>query len=125
MADVELREFVKQTLEAIIAGIKDAQSIEAVGAYVGPDQEGSAGLNFPDNRGVGRAARALTTVVEFDVAISAEAANNKSRGAGIRIGVVSAGMGRKAEQRDSSNSRVKFSVPIIIPKSPKNLFTPE
>ncbi|MGA2409664.1 MAG: hypothetical protein ABSG46_04655 [Candidatus Binataceae bacterium] len=70
MADVKLREFVKQTLEAIIAGIKDAQSIEAVGAYVGPDQEGSAGLNFPDDRVVGRTARILTTVVEFDVALS-------------------------------------------------------
>lgn len=112
---MKLKDFVTQSLVDILEGIKDAQQKE-VGCFVSPSSIGNH--NFPENRRVENSQRIQSTVVEFDVAISAETEDEGQAKVGF-INVISGSLGAKLNTKETNVSRIKFSVPIIFPENRK------
>jgi hypothetical protein len=112
--DMDLREFVHGALKDLVLGIQDAQKEEGIGSYIAP--EGIGSHQFPANSGVSHSSRFISTVMQFDVAVTAERGKTGGGTAGIRIAVVEAKLGGEAETKDTTVSRVRFSVPILMPR---------
>ncbi len=113
---MELREFITESLTEIIAGIQDAQDAEQTGAFIVPSGVG-IGDSFPENRGVRHRARLLTTVVQFDIAVTAEANQTRTGKAGLKIAIVEGGVQGQTGSRSTEASRIQFSVPLLLPES--------
>lgn len=110
--NMDLKEFVSETLKEIIAGIKDAQEYaKENGACINPDEFGT--LVKPEhiiNLGDGNVS--IVQPVSFDVCIVSK--KTKSGKGGIEI--VSGGM----ESTKGTESRVKFSVAVSFPTMKPN-----
>jgi hypothetical protein len=113
---MNLREFVSTVLTDIINGVRDAQeeagkspdsgAIVAPGTYLYPDgtpEEGSR----PQN-------------VEFDVAVTSEEGKSSKKGLGIVVASIGIGAQGQSEAKSSSVSRIKFIIPLVLPR-PKAL----
>ncbi|MGH7812782.1 MAG: hypothetical protein ACREQI_02095 [Candidatus Binataceae bacterium] len=119
---MELKEFLTGALTGIIQGIKDAQSVDGVGEYIVPQN-----LHWdllPENSSVKSVAASsgdhlISTLVDFDVAVTAEKSKAGGGTGGIRIAVFEAGIAGKLDTKNVQSSRIKFSVPILLPESPK------
>ena len=53
--------------------------------------------------------------VEFDVAVTASTGTATKGGIGIMVGAIGLGSQGKSEAQDSSISRIKFLVPMVLP----------
>lgn len=110
---MNLQDFIRETLIQIINGVKDAQEIIGEsGAAINPiglsrmrDQLGGRGYH----------SGAVTEAVEFDVAVTVTEGESTKKGAGAFISVVALGAQKQTEAHSSSVSRVKFSVPALLP----------
>ena len=118
-----LRDFVKETLSQIVHATHDFQKEHAAtGATVSLElQQGDKayadkGLIIVDwgvseSQGVKYA-----TLVDFDVAITAEDTESAKAGGGIRVlSVLKAEGGLETQAATGSQSRVKFTLPLQIP----------
>jgi hypothetical protein len=112
--NMDLREFVHGALKDVVLAIEDAQKEERIGQYIAPELIG--GHQFPANSGVSHSSRFISTVMQFDVAVTAERGKTGGGTAGIRIAVVEAKLGGEAETKDTTVSRIRFSVPILMPR---------
>jgi hypothetical protein len=112
---MDLREFVHSALKDLVLAIQDAQKEEHIGQYIAPS-ELIGHHQFPANSGVSHSSRFISTVMQFDVAVTAERGKTGGAGAGIRIAVVEAKLGGEAETKDTTVSRIRFSVPILMPR---------
>src|SRR5262249_33685975 len=93
---MEVDEFVRQTLEQIIRGVKGAHAqATGLGARVGSDGK--------------------TTLVEFDLAVTVNESGEASAGVGIIVLGVGIGAKGKRGSETSIVSRMKFSVPVMLP----------
>jgi hypothetical protein len=104
-----------ECLGDLIEGIKEAQSKEGVGGYVAPDAIGSH--TFPAGSGVSNSARLTSTVVKFDMAVTAETSQATSGEGKAKIVVLEADMGGRMEARNAHASRIQFSVPVLMPRN--------
>ena len=107
---MELDTFITETLRQIIKGVQIAQKHEdCKEARINPDTI----KNKP--------ARSTTFVgeriqnIEFDVAVTIEEATGKKAGIGIFTGALGIGGQADSNAASSSVSRIKFSVPVILP----------
>lgn len=113
---MDLKEFVSQTLMQIAAGVKNAQAdVTSLGGEINPHintsiaELGKQGFLWAGGR--------LAQVVQFDVALTvAEGAGTKG-GIGVFVGAVSLGSAGESKSENTSVSRVKFSVPLVLPRS--------
>ncbi len=112
---MEIREFVRDVLVDIIEGIKEAQKREGAGGYIAPDA--IAGHKFSADSGVHHESRITSTVVKFDMAVTAETSKSGGGSGKIRIAVVDADLGGKLEAKNTQVSRIQFSVPVLMPKN--------
>ncbi|KKK69553.1 hypothetical protein LCGC14_2932880 [marine sediment metagenome] len=113
--DMELREFVKETLVQIIKGIEDAQSeTKKTGAVISP----SRGKLAPDTQDKVLLSKSggILEGVAFDVAVTASDTSEKGGGVGIFVWAVGAGVKGKSEIPNAAVSRIQFNVPVILPK---------
>lgn len=118
MANMELKEFVSNSIVQIIEGVKEAQDKAGqFGAIVNPTnlflysgQTGTAGQTLEDNN--------VSRLVEFDIAVTSVEGEKTKGGLGVVVGVLSAGTMGQSEAQNSSVSRIKFSVPILFPGTP-------
>jgi hypothetical protein len=113
---MDLREFVSGALKDVVLGIQDAQQQGEVGGCIAPALIGSH--QFPADSGVSHSGRLISTVMRFDVAVTAERGKTGGASAGVRIAVVEAKLGGDAQFKDTTVSRVQFAVPILMPKGP-------
>lgn len=107
---MELDAFVETTLTQIISGVRAAQqTAPAQGAAVNPDIRSGP---------PGRVHRSGTLLqdIEFDAAIMVT--ESEKSGAGLRVGVawVSGGVDAGSDSRQSRASRIRFTVPIALPR---------
>jgi hypothetical protein len=114
MSDAEgmnLDEYVKETLLAIVGGVLQAQEDERCGPYVGRSPAKTDGLAITkDVHGN------VVTLVAFDLATTVEAKSGKSGGIGIKVvPMLALGGEAKSETSSSAISRIAFSVSISIP----------
>lgn len=115
---MDLKDFVAESLRQIIDGVREAQlHAEGVGAVVVPrftDPTPPPGTVNVYGMGQGSNARYWIQTVEYDVALAASESIQTRAGAGV-LTVVSVGGGREKTESQEQTSRVKFSIPIMLP----------
>lgn len=100
---MELREFVGTTLKQIIDGVLDAQEyVEKSGCCAEIVNQ------FPIDR--------CKTNIEFDLAVTVESSTAVGGKAGISVFSIGATAGGQMEELSSTVSRIKFPVPVDLPR---------
>lgn len=111
---IELEDFIKKSLVQIMVAVKSAQTeIEDSGGTINP-----TGLKFWPKQLTGEKFNSdgnITQNVHFDVAVTALEGKGTKGGIGVFAGAV--GLGSQGESNASSQavSRIKFSVPVLLP----------
>jgi hypothetical protein len=117
---MELKDFVAQSLHQIVQGVKEAQATDT-GAVINPRIDDSSGSNPDALKKAGRlfevSSRLPIEEVDFDVAVTVEESGQAGGkiGAGIKVLGLEAGMSGASETRNSSVSRIRFSVLVKLP----------
>lgn len=107
---MELKEFVKETLVQIMEGVKSAQEATKDMGIVNPYQDvyGTEmhSKTVRDKNGQ------IIHMVDFDVNVTTAEGSEVKGGAGIVIGPLKLGGSGATNEKDTSENRVKFQVPI-------------
>ena len=108
---MELKEFVKVTIEQIIEGASAAQdSVSSKGAIINP-----AGVQFQKDGSWNTYKDAMPQNVEFDVALTSTDKSGSTEGVGVFLGGVSLGKKNEAGVEQVAMTKVKFSIPVVLP----------
>jgi hypothetical protein len=107
---MELDEFVTKTLTQIATGVRKAQeALEESGVLINPD----FGHRIAPEQRV-----KLISDVEFDVAVTTTAATETKAGGGLTVAsVFNAGAHHKKDATDTAVNRIRFTVPIMLPRN--------
>lgn len=112
---MELKEFVKATLEQIVEGVASAQeSIHARGGVVNP-----ANLSFQKDGSWNNYSHAMPQEVVFDVGLTATDKRGSAEGIGVFLGSISLGKKNETGVEQVAITKVRFSVPLVLPPGPK------
>ncbi|MBL0085178.1 MAG: hypothetical protein IPP44_00450 [Ideonella sp.] len=111
---MQLREFIKEVLTQIVDGVRDAQESNG-GAFVVPSGDG--GHKYAEHARFAASARLKSTIVDFDVAITAEDADKAEGGGGVKVFAIQFGAKGEISSKESTVSRVQFAVPLLLPES--------
>ena len=116
---MELQTFVKESLKQLVAGVADAQAeCDALGARINP-----RGLTYhkseQDSIFFDELSGTVAEPVEFDVAVSAGDSTGTKGGAGIVVGPIALGTQGKSQSQNSSVSRIKFRMLVMLPSVAK------
>jgi len=111
---MDVEQFIHQTLRKIVSGVEAAQeSMKRQRATICPPLR-----NYSKETSYSALNDQPVQVVEFDIAVTVtEGTNNKTGGALTVAAVVGVGHSRQKEQQNQTVSRVKFSVPVMLPMS--------
>lgn len=112
---MELKEFVKVTLEQIVEGAAAAQeSISANGGIVNP-----TGIDFVKDgtRSVFR--HVMPQEVVFDVGLTSTDKSGSAEGIGVFLGSVSLGKKNDTAAEQVAVTKVRFSIPLALPPGEK------
>jgi len=108
---MELKDFVKVTIEQIVEGAASAQeSISDKGAMVNP-----VGVQFQKDGAWNTYEHVMPQNIEFDVALTSTDKKGTSEGVGVFLGGVSLGKKNDTGVEQVAITKVKFSVPVILP----------
>jgi hypothetical protein len=110
---MDLKEFVRESLIEITAGIKEAQGpVREAGGYVNPPVTVStkADLYFGDFLG------RHVFLVDFDVALVVNEGTGTSAEAKLKVAsFLSLGASGNSNESQQTTSRIKFRVPLAVP----------
>jgi hypothetical protein len=112
---VRLDDFVASTLEQLIAGVRRAQ--EAAGpadAAVNPAVRTGTPGKFDGDTGT------HIQDIEFDVALTVQSSEKTGGELGVAVWPLKVGIGGASESQHETVSRVRFSVPLRLPRQPKS-----
>jgi len=116
---MQLKEFITETFKQIVDGIVEAQDYGGPkGARISPGDltcRTDQGLQFWDKK-----TGEIATLIEFDVALSTTEGTGTKGGIGIFVGPIGVGSQGQSDAGQSSSSRIKFTVPVHLPKSGKH-----
>lgn len=108
---MELKEFVKETLVQIMEGVNEAQEVsDKYGAIVNPRKIENIQLSARINDEVHSVQN-----VEFEVGLTESKSDENKTGIGVLLSIVGIGTENKGSSALFSVSRIKFSIPIILP----------
>jgi hypothetical protein len=100
---MKLGDFVSETLKELINGVKTAQKHAlSKGARINPHTV----VNRENQQ-----------TVEFDVAVTTTEGTQTKSGIGVFVGPVGLGSQGQSDSANSSVSRIRFSIKIILPAS--------
>jgi hypothetical protein len=122
---MDIAEFVEATLQQIVDGVSRAQKSTHLAGNPGPEGDliNPALLHHADSAPKGKyyvtmgMGRTLVHFVQFDVAVTTEAADAVAGGGKIRVLGIGAGAAGSMSSKETVASRVKFEVPIALPRS--------
>ena len=114
---MELKEFITNTLVQIMEGVKDANdkletSSAEVNPRLGPTSStilAKQGILTADNRGV-------IQNVDFDIALTGSDGTKTKGAISVLFGAVNLGSSGQSETTNQTVNRIKFYVPITLPK---------
>jgi hypothetical protein len=95
---MDVKEFISDTLKQIIDGVKDAQAYAT-----GKD---AVVVPYYGNR----------QNIDFDIAVTVVEGKETGGKAGISVWSIGAGVSGKSESSSSTASRIKFEIPVELPK---------
>jgi len=109
-SETSLDEFIAQTIDLIYKGVGQARKVYGNDVAPIPDPEITAteGAEFVVNR------QAIQSI-DFDVAVTVASSKGTSKGAGILIAAVGAGVNSKNNNENSATSRIRFTIPLRFP----------
>lgn len=112
---MDLKDFVGETLKQIIDGVITAQQHAGqAGAAVNPDKlftsEAAPGQMFVGHNAL------PANAVDFDVLVSTAQDDKAKGGVGLFVGPIGVGAQGEAGSASSTSNRIKFSVPILLPR---------
>ena len=105
---MELRMFIKTALLDIIGGVTDAQD-EITSGHIVPN-----GIN-QSFKAIEYGVSELQSV-DFEVSVSAEETSGTEGKLGIVTAFIGAGVSEKSTNESSNTSKLKFSIPVQLPK---------
>lgn len=112
---MNLKEFVSEALVQIIEGVIDAHDrTKQFGAIVNPIISGSQ--EHGAKHGFVASTDGAAQMVHFDVALEAKEGTGTKGGIGVVTGIFSLGSSGQSNAENSTVSRVKFGVPIVLPR---------
>jgi hypothetical protein len=119
---MNLRDFIRETLTEIADGVAEAdEKVAARGGAVNPRNvvtnksgEGPYGFCIEDRKAKYHPA---VESIEFDVVVSAAEGKETKGGIGVHVGAIGIGSAGKSDQASSSQSRIKFRIPMLLPSS--------
>jgi hypothetical protein len=119
---MELKEFIKESLIQISKAIEESnEELKDTDAAINP---GCIQINSENSQAYGRQSYKaehdelkVVHKIDFDVAVYAQ--DDQKAGGGAKISIASISMGTDAEVKYSnkSESRLRFSIPVIYPES--------
>lgn len=108
---MELKEFVRATLEQIVEGAALAQtSIKEKGGIVNPSN-----MAFLKDGSWNRYNHAMPQEVIFDVGLTSTDKSGTTEGIGVFLGSISIGKKNDAGIESVAVTKVKFSIPLVLP----------
>ena len=125
--DIQLKDFVRETLVQIISGVREAQGhADASGAVISPGSiepspkdEKVYGYLYPPEQ-TGAAYRPIVHLVKFDVAVVASEKNDSGGKVGVSVLSIQADFKGGSGASKTSESRIQFGVPIVLPSAEKH-----
>ncbi|MBX3506939.1 MAG: hypothetical protein KF895_15785 [Parvibaculum sp.] len=117
-----LKDFIKETLSQIVVAVSEfSKEHEAIGATTNPKLQTSVKTSEWSNVGLifsgwGEDGGAnYATLVDFDIALTAEDSENSKFGGGIRVLSFLGADGERSDiSKSSSVSRIKFRLPVQV-----------
>ena len=111
---MELKDFVSESIKQIIDGVNEAKRYAGEnGGMINPRRWGWNSTNVQAK--FDRTTGAAIETIEFDVAVTAIDGTKTKGGIGVFMGAVGIGSQGQSENSHSSVSRLKFSVPVVLP----------
>lgn len=110
---MNLQEFIESALTEIVAGVgKASESAKTHGGSIGAMELYG---HVRENKILTDAKGRPVVMVEFDIALADANSKDTKGGIGVYLGAV--GLGSHGTSRDeaSTHSRIKFSVPVVLP----------
>ncbi len=110
---MKLQDFIKTALTEIVVGVGRAS--ELAGEHGG--KVGSMELSgyVKDNKVMTDGTGMPVTTVEFDTALAEASSKDTKGGIGVYLGAVGLGSQGASHGEESTHSRIKFTVPIVLP----------
>lgn len=108
---MELKDFIKQTIEQIIEGVVEAQSaIHKHGADINP-------INFTYTKDGkhNHSKYSLPQDILFDIGLTSTEKNGTTEGIGVFLGSIGLGKRNEGSLEAVAITKVKFSVPLALP----------
>jgi PII-like signaling protein len=112
---MRLQEFLKTALTEIVAGVAEAS--DAATAFGG--SVGNMRLHgyIKENKIVTNENDLPVVMVDFDIALAEAASTDTKGGIGVYLGAVGIGSQGASHGETSTHSRIKFSVPVVLPSA--------
>ena len=113
-----LKEFIKESLSQIIDAVVETQDkYKETNVLICPDDiQGKDNNLYIDNKNFNNYHNRYTRVqnIEMDIAISVTEKEGNKSGLGIAK-IINAGISSENAQQNESISKIKFSIPIVLP----------
>ena len=114
---MELKDFVKATLEQIVEGTDLAQqSIKTRGGIINPSN-----MSFQKDGAWNNYNHAMPQEVVFDVGLTSTDKSGSTEGIGVFLGCISLGKKNDVGIESVAITKVKFTVPLVLPAGEKLL----
>jgi len=108
---MELKEFVRATLEQIVEGAALAQNnIKEKGGIVNPSN-----MSFQKDGTWNNYSHAMPQEVIFDVGLTSTDKSGTTEGIGVFLGSISLGKKNDIGVENVAVTKVKFSIPLVLP----------
>jgi hypothetical protein len=108
---MELKDFVRETIQNIAAGVAEAQlATKEYGAVVNP-----SGLNYHKDGQHNVSTHAIPQEILFNVGLTSTSKDGSSEGIGVFLGGVTLGKKNDSGNEDIAVTSVQFTVPIVLP----------
>lgn len=110
---MNVQEFIKTAITEIVAGVSEArETTKEYGAIVGSDKPYGY---VKDNKIMTDAKGRQITLVEFDIALANTDSTDTKGGIGVFLGAVNLGSQGASHGESSNHSKIKFTVPVVLP----------
>jgi len=121
---IQLQDFIRETLVQIANGINEANlTLANTNATVNPpfilsDPKNPKLYGYlvddPEDNAY-ESTRQHVDLIDFDVAVHASEGKQTKGGIGIAVATIGLGAGGRSDSSVSSESRIKFSIPMVLP----------
>lgn len=112
---MELKSFIQMTLEHIVEGVEAAnQTFASKNALVNPRRA----ISVEDGKR-NEFDGSFPRMVDFDVALTRTGGAGSTEGVGVFLGPISLGKKNESTSEEMAVSRVKFTIPLVLPVAPE------